>query len=114
MMKEVPGLDGDFCPNPYKYDPCYIEHNENTGDIHSRHTVTTPMETPRGRAVSMQPEKEPSLCCCVMCSHVPVCKLSESYVAMYDSVINQQMNQDVAEAFTVSITCKFFKSGGNL
>lgn len=87
-------LDGDFKPNEYN-----VNTNEGT------------FTGPRNVNPNIQPTVEipqPSVCCCERCQHVQVCRLTDSYRVMYEGVINQQMNPEVADAFTVTISCKHF------
>lgn len=82
-------LDGDFEPmniNEYNVQP----------------------EDTRGIKLNIPPTQQPSVCCCERCQHVQVCRLTDSYRVMYEGVINQQMNPEVADAFTVTISCKHF------
>ena len=90
-------LDGDFEPmnlNEYNVQP---EDSSVIGTRGINSNIQTSVNTP-----------QPSVCCCERCQHVQVCRLTDSYRVMYEGVINQQMNPEVADAFTVTISCKHF------
>lgn len=88
-------LDGDF--EPMNLNEAYPQQDAIVGNRAINPNVQPTVEIP-----------QPSVCCCERCQHVQVCKLTDSYRVMYEGVINQQMNPEVADAFTVTISCKHF------